>query len=71
MGRVYEPDGSYYYCMWGFDQKIGNIIYYYAPTHQWMEYKYHNNISLKMIDYYWNPKMFSLKSKIAKKCRII
>ena len=30
LGRYYENDGSYYYCNWEFDKKVGDVVYYDA-----------------------------------------
>ncbi|KRX01213.1 hypothetical protein PPERSA_05613 [Pseudocohnilembus persalinus] len=40
IGRYCEADGSYYYCNWEFDKKIGEILYYSAVKHEWLIFKY-------------------------------
>ncbi len=52
LGRLYEPDGSYCYCKWEFDRKIGDIIRYNAKIHKWRVYAYIE--SEEIIDYYAN-----------------
>lgn len=38
IGRFYFPDGSYFYCWWEFDKKLGEVIYYNGKKHKWKSF---------------------------------
>jgi len=52
IGRYFEPDGSYYYCRWEFDRKVGQILYYNAAVHRWKLFDYKEPELLSLGDVY-------------------
>lgn len=41
-GRLYFPDGSYYYSEWAFNKKVNDIIYYDANQNKYCLFKFKN-----------------------------
>ncbi|KAL4500615.1 hypothetical protein ABPG72_003039 [Tetrahymena utriculariae] len=54
-GRLYFPDGSYYYCEWAFNTKIKEIVYYDAPANKHCIFTY-DNIE-KVLNHFYKPNL--------------
>jgi len=55
LGRYFESDGSYYYCAWEYDKKIGDIIFYDASQHKWIKFKFLTQKTSITQQYYSTP----------------
>ncbi|EGR28298.1 morn domain repeat protein [Ichthyophthirius multifiliis] len=53
IGRYFEPNGSYYYCRWEYNRKVGSILYYNANNHSHSIFNYKNIDNC--VDHFINP----------------
>lgn len=40
IGRLYFPNGSYFYCEWAFNLKVSEVIFYNSVDHNYSIFKY-------------------------------